>query len=554
MAARNKELLFVPLGGAGEIGMNMSLYGYGDDWLMVDCGITFGDERTPGIDIMVPDIRFITENVDNLLGIVLTHAHEDHLGAVPYLWKWLRCPVYGTPFACSLLRRKLAEDGDGIEGAVPLREVPCGGGVRIGPFDIGFIPLAHSIPETQALAIKTPVGTVLHATDWKLDPEPLLGPVTDEAALRRVGDSGVIALMCDSTNVFKEGRSGSEGPLRDSLTEIVAHCRKGVAVTCFASNVARLESCVAAARASGRHVGLVGRSLWRIVEVARECGYLTDCPPFLDIDEIGYLPREELLLVVTGSQGEARAALARIAAGEHRDVKLEEGDTVIFSSKEIPGNERAIGRIQNQLARQGVDVITEDDDFVHVSGHPARDELRALYGLVRPPLLVPIHGETRHLAEHLNYAQDCGIPDAVMAENGSILRLHPGPAEIVDEAPWGRQAVDGRRLIPVDGGVMRARRRMGFGGVAVATVVLKKNGELHEEPRLSVPGLVDDEGDDREIRDTAVAAIAEAVDALSSSARRSDDEVTGATVRAIRAVFRSSLGRRPLAEVHVVRL
>jgi ribonuclease J len=554
MASRDQELLFLPLGGAGEIGMNMSLYGFGDSWLMVDCGITFADERAPGIEIMVPDVRFITENIDNLLGIVLTHAHEDHLGGVPYLWKDLRCPVYATPFACALLRRKLAEDGDGIEGKVPVREVPCGGGVKIGPFDIRFIPLAHSIPETQALAIGTPVGTVLHATDWKLDPTPLLGPVTDEAALRRVGDKGVIALMCDSTNVFTEGRSGSEGPLRDSLTEIVARCRKGVAVTCFASNVARLDTCVAAARATGRHVGLVGRSLWRIVDVARECGYLKDCPPFLDIDEIGYLPREELLLVVTGSQGEARAALARIAAGGHRDVRLEEGDTVIFSSKEIPGNERAIGRIQNQLARQGVDVITERDDFVHVSGHPARDELKALYGLVRPPLLVPIHGETRHLTEHLAFARDCGIPDAVMAENGSVLRLHPGPAEIVDEVAWGRQAIDGKRLIPVDGEVMRARRRIGFGGVAVATVVLKKNGELHEYPRLSVPGLVDEGGDDRGLHDSAVAAIADAVDALSSGARRSDDEVTGAAIRAIRQVFRASLGRRPLAEVHVVRL
>ncbi len=554
MASGKKELLFVPLGGAGEIGMNMSLYGYGDAWIMVDCGITFGDERTPGVDIMVPDVRFIRENIDNLLGVVLTHAHEDHLGGLPYLWNELRCPVYATPFASGLLRRKLEEDGDAMGGRVPVREVPCGGGAEIGPFGIRFIPLAHSIPETQALAIKTPVGTVLHATDWKLDPAPLLGPVTDEAALRRVGDEGVIALMCDSTNVFTEGRSGSEGPLRKSLTEIVRRCRKGVAVTCFASNVARLETCVAAAQATGRHVGLVGRSLWRIVEVARESGYLKDSPEFLDIDEIGYLPREELLLVVTGSQGEARAALARIAGGGHRDVQLEEGDTVIFSSKEIPGNERAIGRIQNQLARQGVDVVTEHDDFVHVSGHPARDELKTLYGLVRPPLLVPIHGETRHLTEHIGYARDCGIPDAVMAENGSVLRLHPGPAEIVDEVHWGRLAVDGKRLIPLDGEVMRARRRIGFGGVAVATIVLKKNGQLHEYPQLSVPGLADGAGDDQEIRDSAIVAIAEAVDGLSTSARRSDDEVSGAAIRAIRQVFRDSLGRRPLAEVHVVRL
>jgi ribonuclease J len=382
----------------------------------------------------------------------------------------------------------------------------------------------------------------------------MIGPVTDEAALRRVGEAGVIAMMCDSTNVFVDGRSESEGPLRDSLSDIIGRCRKRVAVACFASNVARVESCVAAARASGRHVGLVGRSLWRIVEIARECGYLRDCPDFLEAAEIDYLPQEEQLLIVTGSQGETRAALTRIAAGDHPEIELDEGDTVIFSSKEIPGNERAIGRVHNQLARRGVRVITERDAFVHVSGHPARDELKTLYGWVRPDLLVPIHGETRHLAEHLRYAADCGIPDAVMAENGSMLRIHPRPAMIIDEVPTGRLAVDGKRLIPVDGEVLRARRRMGYGGVAVATVVLDRKGRLHEEPQLSVPGLVDGADEDQTLHDAAVAAIADAVDGLSSSARRDDGEVTGAALRAIRQVFRDELGRRPLAEVHVVRI
>ncbi|MBT5048356.1 MAG: ribonuclease J, partial [Rhodospirillaceae bacterium] len=365
MARKTPELVFLPLGGAGEIGMNLSLYGYGDDWLIVDCGITFGDERTPGIDVMVPDISFITDLPEKPLGIVLTHAHEDHLGAVPYLWREIGCPVYATPFASGLLRRKLPEAG--LEGKVPIREVPCGGGIEIGPFDLQFVSLAHSVPETQAIAITTPAGTILHATDWKLDSAPLLGPVTDEAALKQIGDDGVIAMMCDSTNVFVDGSSGSEGPLRESLIEIVGNCKGRVAIACFASNVARMETCVAAAQATGRHVGLVGRSLWRMNEVARECGYLMDCPEFVNVDEIDFLPREEVLLIVTGSQGEAQAALSRIASGDHRDVSLEAGDTVIFSSKEIPGNEKAIGRIQNRLAAEGIKIITEDKEFVHVS-------------------------------------------------------------------------------------------------------------------------------------------------------------------------------------------
>lgn len=552
MSPEVSELLFLPLGGAGEIGMNLSLYGYGDNWLMVDCGIAFGDERTPGIDVMVPDISFIDDLPEKPLGIVLTHAHEDHLGGVPYLWSKIGCPVYATPFASGLLRRKLPETG--LEGKVPIHEVPCGGGVDIGPFGLSFISLAHSVPETQAVAITTPAGTALHATDWKLDSTPLIGPVTDEAALKRLGDDGVVAMMCDSTNVFVDGTSGSEGPLRDSLIQIVGRCERRVAIACFASNVARMETCVAAAQANGRHVALVGRSLWRMNDVARECGYLLDCPDFVDVDEIGYLPPEETLLLVTGSQGEAQAALSRIASGDHRDISLEAGDTVIFSSKEIPGNEKAIGRVQNRLAANGVRIITEDSEFVHVSGHPARDELRSFYEWVRPPLLVPIHGETRHLKEHLAFAQDCGIPDAVMAENGTVVRLAPGPAEVIDEVFSGRLAVDGKRLIPVDGDVIRARRRMGYGGIAVATIVFDKKGNLHEDPQLSLPGLADGSGEDQEIHDTAINAVADAVEDLSHRSRDDDEQVIFAARRAIRQTFRELLGRRPVVEIHIVRV
>ena len=549
---QSEEFYFVPLGGAGEIGMNMSLYGFGGSWIIVDCGITFGDDRTPGIDVMVPDISFLEECGDNLLAIVLTHAHEDHLGAIPYLWDQIGCPVYATPFASGFLQRKLPEVG--LEGRIPIREVPCSGGIEIGPFDIELISLAHSIPETQALVINTPVGSILHATDWKLDDNPILGPVTDEAALRRIGQSGVIAMMCDSTNIFLKGKSGSEGSLRESLIKIVGHCSNRVAIACFASNVARMQSCITAAQANGRHVGLVGRSLWRMNEVARSCGYLTNCPEFLNVDEIEFLPRDKILMLVTGSQGEAQAALSRIASGDHRDLTFEKGDTVIFSSKEIPGNERAIGRVQNQLAKLGVEIITELDDFVHVSGHPAREELKLFYDWVKPPTLIPIHGENRHLTEHVNFATECGIPAGIIAENGSLLRLYPGPIEVIDQVRTGRLAVHGKRLIPVDGEIIRARRRIVFGGVAMITIVLDGKGSLYVEPQLSAPGLINGLVDGDEIREIAIEAIIEAIEVMPLVDLEIDDVVIAATVRAIRRVFREELGRRPMVEVHVVRV
>ncbi len=553
MTGSDNELVFIPLGGAGEIGMNLSLYGYDGRFLMVDCGITFADEHAPGIDILVPDPAFIAARADALDGIVLTHAHEDHLGAVAHLWEKLRCPVYATPFAGGLLRRKLAEAG--LEGRLPLTEVPSGGGVTVGAFEVSFIQLAHSIPETQALAIRTGAGTVLHVTDWKLDPAPLIGPMTDEAALRRLGDEGVIALMCDSTNVLVDGSAGSEGALRDSMIEVVGNCRGRVAVTSFASNITRIETCVRAAQANDRHVALVGRSLWKLTEIARECGYLADCPDFLEARDIAHLPRDKVLMVVTGSQGEARAALARIAAGDHPDIGLEAGDTVIFSSREIPGNERAIGRVQNALARRGVEVITERDAFVHVSGHPARDELKTLYDWVKPPLLVPIHGEMRHLTEHVRFARQCGIPDAVIAENGSVLRLHPGPAEIVDHVESGRLALDGRRLVPMDGEILRARRRIGYNGAAVATLVLDRKGAMRDAPQVFLPGLLDGMEGDADILDQIGDAIEDAVAKLAPKKRRDDAAVIEAAGRAVRRVVRARLGgRRPATQIHVVRV
>ena len=549
---KSDELVFLPLGGCGEIGMNLGLYGYDGSWLMVDCGVTFGDDLTPGVDVMVPDPAFLIENIDKLVGLVVTHAHEDHLGGIPYLWRQLNCPVFATPFAAGLLRRKLPETG--LDGAVPITEVEPGGNFSVGPFDISLVNLAHSVPETQALAISTSLGTVLHVTDWKLDPEPLVGPATDEEALRTIGDDGVLALMCDSTNVFVDGRTGSEGPLRNSLIDVVQNCKNRVAIACFASNVARMESAIRVAEATGRRVALVGRSLWRIAEIAKECGYLENCPEFVDARDIGYLPRDEVLMLVTGSQGESRAALARIAADDHPEISLSEGDAVIFSSREIPGNERAIGRLKNQLARLNVEVINERDAFVHVSGHPAREELQELYEWVKPPMLVPIHGEARHLIEHCKFARENGIPVTAMAENGEILRLAPGEPKILAQVQSGRYAVDGRRLVPVEGDVVRARRRMTFSGVAVITVVLDEDGELIKTPQLSAPGIVDSIGEDVVMHEEAISAIVDAVSSMSRRQRFLDDKLESVVSRAARRVFRAETGKRPIVQVHVVRI
>ena len=548
MARANADLAFLPLGGTGEIGMNLNLYRSGGTWLAVDCGIGFGGSEHPEVDVMVPDASFIADRRDRLVGLVITHAHEDHIGAVAHLWRSLRCPVYVTPFAAAVLRRKLSEAQ--MLNEVPVRVVPPGGSFELPPFSLQFIRMAHSIPESQSLVIRTPAGTVLHTGDWKLDPDPLIGPRSDEEALAKLGEEGVLAMICDSTNAMVEGHSGSEADVRRSLAALIRSLRGRVAVTCFASNVARMESIALAAKASGRTVAMVGRSLRNIDAAARECGYLKGLPPFASEDEANDIADDNLLIMVTGSQGEPRSALARIALDQHPRIELGEGDTVVFSSRVIPGNERAIGTVQDNLVRRGVRVMTDADHMIHVSGHPARDELRRLYRLVKPPVAVPVHGEWRHLSAHAELAREAGIR-AVLMEDGDILNLAPGEIEVVDSAPVGRLVLDGNRLVPLSGSVMGARRRMLFNGVAIASLAVDEAGRLCGRPRISVPGLFDpDDPEPTRIADE----LAEAVADMPAPLRRDDAALAEAAKAALRRLLGRRLQKRPLVDVHLIRV
>ncbi|MFZ0021451.1 MAG: ribonuclease J [Acetobacteraceae bacterium] len=542
------DLAFLPLGGTGEIGMNLNLYRCDGKWLAVDCGIGFGGAAHPEVDVMMADPGYIADRRDQLVGLVITHAHEDHVGAVAWLWPQLRCPVYATPFTATVLRRKLAEVQ--LLNQVKLHVVPPGGSIELAPFRLQFLRVTHSIPEAQALVIDTPHGLLLHTGDWKLDPEPLIGPRTDEAALAALGDRGVLAMICDSTNAMVEGHSGSEAEVRQSLTALLRDLRGRIAVTCFASNIVRIESVTHAAHAAGRSVALVGRSLRNLDAAARECGYLRDLPPFLTESDVDDVPDDNLLMLVTGSQGEPRSALARIALDTHPRVALGEGDTVVFSSRVIPGNERAIGIVQDNLVRRGVHLMTDVDHLVHVSGHPARDELRRLYRLVKPRYAVPTHGEWRHLSAHAALAQEAGAKPFLL-EDGDVLSLAPDAAQVVDSAPVGRLVLDGNRLTPFGGGVMSARRRMLFNGVVLASIAVDANGRLRGEPRVSAPGLFD--SDDAEL-DRVGSEFAEALEDLPISLRRDDAALTDAARAALRRALGRRLQKRPLVDVHLLRV
>jgi len=544
------ELLFVALGGAGEIGMNLNLYGHAGKWLMVDLGIAFGDDTTPGIEVVMPDPAFIEERKADLAGIILTHAHEDHLGAVADLWPRLQAPVYATPFAASVLKRKLRDAG--LLDAVPITEIPLGARFAVGPFELEMITMTHSIPEPNALAVRTKFGTVFHTGDWKIDPEPLLGEVTDEATLQKIGEQGALAMVCDSTNVFVEGEAGSEATIRANLEKLVKTRHHRVAVTCFASNLARVESIAKAAVAAGRHPVLSGRALQRMVDAAQECGYLLDFPTTVSEQEAGYLPREKVLFICTGSQGEPRASMAKLATGEHRDLVLDEGDSAIFSSRVIPGNERAVGRLQSALMARGVEVIVDGpEEHIHVSGHPAREELVRMYQWVRPKIALPVHGEMRHMVEHAALAHGCQVPETVLAPNGTLVRLAPGPATVVDHVHVGRLARDGDALIELGGETLRERRKLLWNGAAAATLVIDRQGRPMADPVVSLRGIEDADG---ELSEAVVAGLKEMLADLGAGERRDNGRIEEAAHQAVRRIVRVHLGKKPLTDVHIVRI
>jgi len=505
MPKPKNELLFLALGGSGEIGMNVNLYGCDGKWVMVDLGMTFADPGYPGIDLILPDLEFIEKHTDDLVGIVLTHGHEDHIGAVPYMAAELDVPLFATPFTAGLVRRKLEEAG--LENDVVLNIIPNEGSFELGPFGFRYLPIAHSIAEGNALLIDTPYGKIFHTGDWKLDDEPLLGTPSTPEELTAVGDDGILALVCDSTNVFNDKASGSEGDVKRNLMRVVEGLDTRVVVTTFASNAARLQTLGEVAAHTGRTLCVAGRSLDRMIENGRENGYFKDFPSTVDFEEAMNLPRDEVMIIATGGQGEARAALGRIAGDSHK-IKLSSGDYVLFSSKQIPGNEVAIGRIQNQLATKGVVMITERQEHIHVSGHPGRPELAKMYEWIRPEILVPVHGEIRHMKEQVRFGLEQGIPKAVFQQNGDVVRLAPNGPKILGQERTGRLVLDGDVIIPADGKTLNQRRKSAYNGLVSVAIALDEKGKLFGEPVLQMNGVPLEE-DEEEFLDETVDSIRE---------------------------------------------
>ena len=535
-----EELLFLALGGSGEIGMNVNLYGCRGQWIMVDLGLTFADPDYPGIDLILPDLSFIEDQQERLAGIVLTHGHEDHIGALPYLAEELKSPLYATPFTAGLIAGKLEEEG--LTGLVKLNVVERGGSIDLGPFKISFVALSHSIPEGNGVLIETPFGSIFHTGDWKIDETPVIGEAPSTEALTEIGDRGVLALVCDSTNVFQDRPSGSEESVHEGLHAQVAKATGRVLVTTFASNAARLQTIGRVASETGRQVCIAGRSLERILRVAQSTGYLRDFPPPISFDEAMRLPKREVLVIATGGQGEPRAALGRVASGNH-ELKLSADDTVIFSSRIIPGNEVAIGRIMNQLSDLGVKIVTEKQAHVHVSGHPGRPELIAMYDWVRPQIVIPVHGEARHLAEHARLALSHGVPQAVVQENGDVIRLAPGDPKKIYEARVGRLVLDGDVILPANGQTINERRKMGFGGLIAVTMPVGAGGKLAGSPSVRPFGVpVEQDRDD---------FLADASDAAARAYKPGgDEEKTREAVRlAVRRCATLWTGKKPLVDV-----
>ena len=551
----NKELLFCPLGGSGEIGMNMNLFGYGEPgdhkWIMVDIGVTFADDTIPGVDLIYPDPGFIVEKKDNLLGIVLTHAHEDHIGAIAHLWPKLKCKIFATQFTAILIQEKFKEKH--IDISKHLKIVELNGKVSLEPFDVEYITLTHSILEPNGLRIKTPAGVVLHTGDWKVDPNPLVGDDINSKRLKEIGEEGVLAMICDSTNVLSSGRSGSELEVRKNLLNIMSRLKKRVIVTSFASNVARMETAFYCAEKTGRQISLVGRSMHRIYKAARQCGYLKNTIEPIDSREAKNFSRDKIVYLCTGSQGEPMGAMMRISNFTHPDIFIERGDAVIFSSKIIPGNEKKLFKLHNQLVKEGIEVISEETDFIHVSGHPNREDLKDMYNWVKPKCVIPVHGEHRHMIEHINFAREMQVPYPVQVENGDIVRLSPGQfPEVYDKAPSGRLYLDGNVSVEEDSQSIRDRKNLSSNGFLEITILITPKGNIHNSPITTFRGLPVHEKE--EFRYGLEEEIEKTTRSFKLGNKQQENNLIDALKIACRKFTKEKTGKKPFTNINLIKI
>ena len=556
MAKSGQELVYCSLGGAGEIGMNLNLFGYGKPgeykWIIVDIGVTFSDDNIPGIEVILPNPEFIANQKENLLGIVLTHAHEDHVGAIAHLWPMLECPIYATPFTAAIVREKFKELKINIGSH--LKIIKLGGNVKLGAFDIDYVTLTHSILEPNGLAITTPEGVVLHTADCKIDDDPLIGDKTDVKKLSELGKKGVLAMVCDSTNIFNLGSSGSESLVRTGLLTILEKMKNRIVITSFASNVARMETVFKVAEKIGRQVCLVGRSMNRIYQLARQCNYLQDIKNPVDVRDAKKIPKNKMVFLCTGSQGEQRAALARIANGTHPDLHLENGDNVIFSSRIIPGNEKRLFKIFNDFSKNNINVLSEENSMIHVSGHPAREDLKKMYNWVKPKILIPVHGEQRHMAEHINFAKEMGVKFPVKVNNGEIIRLAPGEPEVVDKVTWGRVYLDGKILIDNDSKVLKDRRNIAANGYMEITVLISKNGQLKNNPIITLKGIPLNEEDESEIEYDLEDIVMDTCKTFNLNNSKQEKNLIDTLKGNCRKLINDKSGKKPLVNINLVRL
>jgi ribonuclease J len=555
MAKGGQELVYCSLGGAGEIGMNLNLFGYGKPgeykWIVVDIGVTFSDDNIPGIEVILPNPEFIANQKENLLGIVLTHAHEDHVGAIAHLWPMLECPIYATPFTAAIVREKFKELKINIGSH--LKIVKLGGNVKLGAFDIDYVTLTHSILEPNGLAITTPEGVVLHTADWKIDDDPLIGEKTDVKKLTELGKKGVLAMVCDSTNIFNLGSSGSESLVRTGLLTVLEKMKNRIVITSFASNVARMETVFKVAEKIGRQVCLVGRSMNRIYQLARQCNYLQDIKVPIDVRDAKKIPKNKMVFLCTGSQGEQRAALARIANGTHPDLHLEKDDNVIFSSRIIPGNEKRLYKIFNDFSKSEINVLSEENSMIHVSGHPAREDLKKMYSWVKPKIVIPVHGEQRHMAEHINFAKEMGVKFPVKVSNGEIIRLAPGEPQVVDKVTWGRVYLDGKVLIDNDSHVLKERRNMAANGYMEITVLISKNGQIKNNPIITLKGIPFIEEDASEIEYDLEDVVMDTCKSFNLNNSKQEKNLIDTLKGNCRKLINDKSGKKPFVNINLVR-